>query len=215
MKKYLLIFTLSLSLNAFGQINIQLLHQLVENSKSEHEQQLEAKGNQAKNAFHEEVNRNILGEVKQGYKTLQERFAKLTLVFDAVGIANSANPLIRSIIDNQQQILFYCQRDPALLPFAVETEKLFVSQSYSLLNYLIGLAASIGDINQMKMSDRRILFGHILHELKAVHQLSLGTSRTLQFHLKRKTGGNPYQDYVQTEMGLVDEIMSNIKLLKN
>jgi hypothetical protein len=213
MKNHLLFILLFISLNASGQINIQLLHQLVEDSKTEHEKQLDAKGNQAKTAFNEEVNRNILGQVKDGYKTVQERFAKLTLVFDAVGIANSANPLIRSIIDNQQQILFYCQKDPTLLPFALETEKLFVTQSYSLLNYLLGLAASIGDINQMKVSDRRILFGHILQELKKINQLSLGTSRSLESHLKRKTGGNPYLDYVQQELRLVDEIMSNIKLL--
>jgi len=31
--------------------------------------------------------------------------------------------LVRSIIDNQQQIVFYCQQDPTLLPFAFETEK--------------------------------------------------------------------------------------------
>lgn len=206
---------LSLSLKASGQINIPLLHQLVEDSKTEYERQLEAKENQATTAFNEEVNRNMLGQVKEGYKTVQERFAKLTLVFDAVGIANSATPLIRSIIDNQQQILFYCQMDPTLLPFAFETEKLFVSQSHSLFNYLIGLAASIGDVNQMQVSDRRILFGHILHELKSINQLSLGASRSLESHLKRKNGGNPYRDYVQEELALVDEIMSNIKLLGN
>lgn len=215
MKKYLLFMLLSICLEASGQINVPLLHQLVEDSKNEHGQQLEARENQTKTALNEEVNRNMLGRVKEGYRTVQERFAKLTLVFDAVGIANSASPMVRSIIDNQQQILFYCQMDPTLLPFAFETEKLFVSQSHSLFNYLIGLAASIADVNQMQVSDRRILFGHILHELKRINLLSLGASRSLESHLKRKGGGNPYRDYVREELVLVDEIMSNIKILAN
>jgi len=83
------------------------------------------------------------------------------------------------------------------------------------MNYLVGLSASIGDLNQMKISERRILFQHILSELRNINQLSLGTSRTLESHLRRKMGGNPYLDYVQQEMKLVDEIMTNIKILKH
>lgn len=215
MKTILFIILLTLSSHGFAQINIQLLHQLVEDSKTEYAKQSEAKNKQVINTTNEEINKNLLGQVKDGYKTIQERFAKLTIVFDAAGIAMTATPLVRSIIDNQQQIVFYCQQDPTLLPFAFETEKLFAAQSYSLMNYLVGLSASISDLNQMKISERRILFQHIIAELRNINQLSLGTSRTLESHLRRKMGGNPYLDYVQQEMKLVDEIMTNIKILKH
>jgi hypothetical protein len=213
MKSSLLLLAIFVSLNVSAQINVQLLHQLVEDSKEEHTKQMEAKDNQAKTAIREEINKNLLGQVKDGYKNIQERFAKMTIAFDALGIANGATPLVRSIIDNQQQIVFYCQRDPMLLPFALEAERVFVSQSYSLLNFLIGLAASIGDINQMQISDRRILFSHILNELKTINQLSFGTSRSLEALLRGRSGGNPYQDYVKEESQLVEEILSNIKIL--
>lgn len=215
MKAFFLLLAISFSLNAYSQINISLLHQLVEDSKKEHTKQSEAKKNQAKNAINEEVNRNMLNQVKDKYKVVQERFAKLSIVFDAAGIGVSANPIVRSIIDNQQQIIYYCRMDPTLIPFALETEKVFVAQSYSLMNYLIGLSASIGDLNQMKVSDRRILFKHILDELRDINQLSYGTSRTLASYLQRTKGSNPYLDYVNDELRLVDEIMTNIKTLKN
>src|SRR5690606_8657192 len=124
-KAVFLLLAVLFSLNAYSQINIPLLHQLVEDSKNEHKKQSEAKENQAKNAINEEVNKNMLNQVKDKYKVVQQRFAKLTIAFDAVGIAVSATPLVRSIIDNQQQIIYYCQMEPTLIPFALETERVF------------------------------------------------------------------------------------------
>ena len=197
----------------FSQTNVALLHQLVEESKSEYNLQKEAKANQGKNAVNEEVNNNLVNSVKEKYRVVQERFAKLSIVIDAIGIGTTADPLINSIIDNQQQIVYYCKQDPNLLLFAVETEKLFVERSHSLMNYLLGLSASIGVVNQMKVSDRRILFKHIIDELKDINGISYTTSKSLQHHLERKLGVNPYLGYVATEMALVEEIIQNAKTL--
>jgi len=97
----------------------------------------------------------------------------------------------------------------------MEAEQVFVRQSYSLMNYLIGLSASMGDLNQMEVSDRRVLFQHILNELRQINQLSLGSARALQSHIQRRTGSNPYLEYVSTEMHVVEEIMGKIKILEN
>jgi hypothetical protein len=214
-KSIMLLFMLMASVDCLGQINIPLLHQLVEDSKTEHKKQVEAKEKQSKNAIHEEVNRDILEQVKSKYQILQKRFAKLAVLMDAAGIAVTASPLVRSIVDHQQQIVFYCQKDPFLIPFAIETERVFVKQSHSLMNYLIGLSASMGDLNQMKVSDRRMLFQHILNELRQINQLSLGSARALQSHIQRRMGGNPYLEYINTEVHVVEEIMGNIKILQN
>src|SRR5690606_24127317 len=108
-KTVFLLLAIFFSLNAYGQINMPLLHQLVEDSKNEHKKQSEDKENQAKYEINEEVNENMLYQVKDRYKVVQQRFAKLTIAFDAVGIAVSATPLVRSIIDKQQQIIYYSQ----------------------------------------------------------------------------------------------------------
>jgi hypothetical protein len=198
---------------SIAQVNVALLHQLVEESKSEYNLQKEAKASQGKNAINEEVNNSLVNSVKKKYRTVQERFAKLSIVIDAIGIGSSAQPLVNSIIDNQQQILFYCRQDPTLLLFAIETEKIFVERSYSLLKYLIGLSASIGVVNQMKVSERRILFQHIIDELREINGISYTASKSLQHHLERKLGVNPYLNYVTTEMALVEEIIQNAKTL--
>lgn len=196
-----------------AQVNVALLHQLVEESKSEYNLQKEAKASQGRNAVNEEVNKNLVNSVKEKYRVVQERFAKLSIVIDAFGIGATAEPLVNSIIDNQQQILFYCSQYPELVLFAVETEKIFVQRSYSLLNYLVGLSASIGEVNQMKVSERRILFQHIIDELREINGLSYTVSKSLQNHIQRKRGVNPYLAYVATEMALVQEIIQNAKIL--
>lgn len=211
---WLLPFVLLATLRmGFAQTNVALLHQLVEESKSEYNFQKEAKENQGKNSVNEEVNKNLIKSVKEKYRAVQDRFAKLSIVIDAFGIGAAAEPLVNSIIDNQQQIVFYCSQNPELLLFAVETEKVFVERSYSLLNYLFGLSASIGVVNQMKVSERRILFQHILDELREINELSYTVSRSLQHYLERKRGGNPYLQYVATEMASVKEIIQNAKTL--
>lgn len=211
---WLLLFVLLANLGVgVAQVNVALLHQLVEESKSEYNLQKEAKTNQVKNTVNEEVNNNLINSVKEKYRTVQERFAKLSIIIDAIGIGATAEPLVNSIIDNQQQIVFYCSRNPELLLFAVETEKVFVEKSYSLLNYLLGLSASIGEVNQMKVSERRILFQHIIDELREINGLSHTVSKSLQNHIQRKRGVNPFLEYMSTEMALVEEIIQNAKIL--
>ena len=65
----------------------------------------------------------------------------------------------------------------------------------------------------MKVSERRILFQHIIDELREINGLSYTVSKSLQNHIQRKRGVNPYLAYVATEMALVEEIIQNAKIL--
>lgn len=214
MKLLLFILLFVCSTPLLGQINVGLLHQLVEDSKNEHERQLDAKNNQAKNAANEEVNRTLMSNVKEKYRAIQVRFAKLGLLMEAVGLASTADPLVRSILGNQQQIIFYCQHDPTLIPLALETEKRFVSQSRSLLNYLLGLVATAGDLNQMKVSERRLLLQHVLNELRSINRLSQATSQSLESHIRRHSGISPFPLYQSEAYETVNEILANIQQVK-
>lgn len=214
--KRLIIFLLVgfITLQANAQLNVPLLHQLVDNSKSENKRQVEVKTEQRNSTTMEESNRGLMKQVKTKYRTLQERFAKMSIVFDAANIGVTATPLVREIIKQQQVIVTYAQSDPVLLPIVLDSEVIFVTRANSLVNYLIGLCATVGDINQMKVSDRRILFQHIIEELKTISYLSGGVARTLQAAVIRNRGSDPFSDYVNREMGVVDEIMNNAKILK-
>jgi hypothetical protein len=203
-----------ITLQANAQLNVPLLHQLVDNSKSENKKQVEVKTQQRNSTAIEESNRGLMKQVKTKYRTLQERFAKMSIVFDAANIGVSATPLVREIIKQQEVIITYAQSDPVLLPVALDSEVIFVKRANSLVNYLIGLCATVGDINQMKVSDRRILFQHIIEELKTISYLSGGVARTLQAAVIKNRGSDPFSDYVNREMGVVDDIMNNAKILK-
>jgi hypothetical protein len=203
-----------ITLQANAQLNVPLLHQLVDNSKSENKKQVEVKTQQRNSTAIEESNRGLMKQVKTKYRTLQERFAKMSIVFDAANIGVSATPLVREIIKQQEVIITYAQSDPVLLPVALDSEVIFVKRANSLVNYLIGLCATVGDINQMKVSDRRILFQHIIEELKTISYLSGGVARTLQAAVIKNRGSDPFADYVNREMGVVDDIMNNAKILK-
>jgi hypothetical protein len=203
-----------ITLQANAQLNVPLLHQLVDNSKSENKKQVEVKTQQRNSTAIQESNRGLMKQVKTKYRTLQERFAKMSIVFDAANIGVSATPLVREIIKQQEVIITYAQSDPVLLPVALDSEVIFVKRANSLVNYLIGLCATVGDINQMKVSDRRILFQHIIEELKTISYLSGGVARTLQAAVIKNRGSDPFADYVNREMGVVDDIMNNAKILK-
>lgn len=215
MKKIILCFlTLALTRAAQAQLNVPLLHQLVNNSETEHTKQTDVKTEQRNSTAYEAANRGLMAQVKTKYRTLQERFAKMSIVFDAANIGIEATPLVKEIIKQQQQIVTYAQSDPALLPIASDSEILFVQRANSLVNYLIGLCAVVGDVNQMKASDRRILFQHIINELKTISYLSGGVARTLQAAVIRSTGTDPFSDYVNRETDIVNQIMTNAKILK-
>jgi hypothetical protein len=75
--------------------------------------------------------------------------------------------------------------------------------------------ASIGDLNQMKVSERRLLLQHVLQELRSINRLSLATSQSLEAHISRNSGGSPYPQYLLEASGTVDKILANIQRIKN
>nr|WP_181718582.1 hypothetical protein [Pedobacter sp.]QJS06243.1 hypothetical protein [Pedobacter sp.] len=215
MKKILFaLLVVFFTVHARAQVNVPLLHQLVENSKTEHEKQTAAKNVQRNTTAIEESNRGLMKQVKGKYRTLQQRFAKMNIFLDAANIGVSATPLIREIIRQQQQIIVYTQSDPQLLPIALDSEVIFVKRANSLVNYLVGLCAVIGDVNQMKVSDRRILFQHVLDELRTISYLSGGVARTLQAAIWDSQKTDPFSDYIKREEALLDDIINNAKSLK-
>ncbi len=160
--------------NAYSQINIQLLHQLVGESKQEHKVQSTAKDKQAEVTANEQVNRTKIARLKDRYRQLKDRFHALGLAIDAAQIGIKASPIVSEIIEQQDIIYRQANENPLLIPLALDAEKDLVRKSRLLLNYLYGLVVSIGDINQMKTSDRKMLFTHVVDELRVIAGTSKG-----------------------------------------
>jgi hypothetical protein len=205
------IFILAFIFIAFtieAQTNVQLLHQLVEDNKKEHNLQIETRNSQSKTTAQEEINRGLAEEVKNKYRVVKNRFSKIHSLIDAIGIGNRAIPIVRSIGENQKRIFEQCQDNPALMYLAVEAEKSFVQKSESLLNYLVGLTAVIGDLNQMANSDRRILYQHIIDELTEINRISRGMAYTLSSK-QRHHNGSLFP--LATGESTMNVVLSNIK----
>src|SRR3546814_18236554 len=81
-----------------AQLNVELLHQLVQHSKDEYNRQQTARNRQALPSANEEVNRSNMGDLKQKYRTLPSRFQTIGLAIHAPQIGCPAPPITRESV---------------------------------------------------------------------------------------------------------------------
>jgi len=213
---FFIFFLLSASIT-HAQLNVELLHQLVNDSQREHGKQSDARDRQAEATSNEGVNRTFLAKLKDKYRDIQSRFKTLGLAIDAAQIGFEAYPLIEDISGNQALVFELCKDDPVLIFLALDAEIDLSNQAYSLLNFLYGLALSSGDLNQMKPSDRKILFSHVLTELRRIAGATRGLASALLYSSKKKTldAINPFSDFINKDKALIDDILRRKDILKN
>lgn len=207
------------ALHSFGQssaLNIPGIHQLVSYSKSENSLQKDARTKQAQVSASEEGNKTLLAKLKVTYRTLQQRYNTLGTAINAANIGLNAVPMVNRIVNNQQELYELARDNPTITALAFNTETEFVSKSHSLVNLLIGLSASIGDINQMKLSDRKMLFDFILVELSGIDDLSGNLVNSVRFANRNALvrSLNPMQDYIDQDKAMAGEIIRNAKYLR-
>ncbi|MGB3108287.1 hypothetical protein [Sphingobacterium siyangense] len=218
MKKLLILVITILCFSAYAhaQLNVELLHQLVQHSKDEHDRQTTARSRQAVTSANEEVNRSKMDELKQKYRNLQDRFHMLSLAIDASQIALQASPLISKIIENQDRIIRLASDDPLLIAMAYQTEIDIADKAYMLSRYLYALAISLGDLNQMKASDRKLLFGHVIRELRMIEGTSHGLAVNMFYSGRKKmlSAMNPFGGFINRDRELVNDILAKLKQMK-
>lgn len=205
----LLLFRISVS----AQINVELLHQLVAESKQENSGQNKARDRQAEVTATEDANRSKMQQLKVRYREIKERFHVVGLVLNAAQIGIEATPLIAEIAAQQEEMLNLAKENPLLIKIIFESEYDLIYRSRLLVNYLIGLILTIGDINQMKASDRRLLFGHVITELRLIS----GSSRGLLLCMKnasRKYSLVAIRRMAEDDRKKVDELIRKYKILK-
>ncbi|RZM26793.1 MAG: hypothetical protein EOO88_15690 [Pedobacter sp.] len=217
MKKGVLLLLLVVSFQSKAQLNVELLHQLIGNSKTEHGKQSDARDKQAVSSANEETNKILMVRLKEKYRDIHSRFKVVGLAINAAQIGVEAYPLLNDIALSQGKIYEMCKDDPVLLVMAIQSEADLADRSYSLLNFLYALSISIEDINQMKPSDRKLLFSHVLTELKVIAGSSKGLATSLQSSSRKKIldGLNPFSDFINTDKKLVDDILRKTQQLKN
>src|SRR3546814_18125946 len=78
-----------------AQLNVELLHQLVQTSKDEYSRQQTARKRQALPSANADVNRSKMGVSKQQNRTLQIRLQTICLALTAPQLGWQAQPIIR------------------------------------------------------------------------------------------------------------------------
>ena len=219
MKILLTLLALSFALSAFSQqstIDIAGMHQLIDQSKDEHTQQVNARNNQATVNANEQANLTLLGKLKNMYRTLQNRYNTLGTAINVANIGIEATPMVEQIISYQGQIVKLVEKNPAVAVLGVQSEIEFVEKAEGLLGYVAGLTLSIGDVNQMKASDRKLLFDYVIQQLSQIQELSGNLVNTLSYSnlssLLRAL--NPFQNFVDMDKNMAEDIIQNAKYLK-
>ena len=213
------LFALSFSLSAFAQqstIDIVAMHQLIDESKSEHTQQVDARNNQATVTANEQANLTLLVKLKNMYRTLQQRYNTLGTAISVADIAIYAEPMVKQIVNYQGQIVWLAEKNPAGAALGLTTEIEFVEKAEALTGYVTGLTLSIGDVNQMKASDRKILFDYVISQLSRIQEIAGNMLILLQYNnlaavLKAL---NPFQNFVDQDKSMINNILQNAKYLK-
>jgi hypothetical protein len=197
-------------------LDIPALHQLVDESESENKLQVKAKNQQALATANEQANLTLLDKMKGMYRTLQQRYNTLGTAIGLADIGIYATPMVSWIVSNQTQIVQLVQKNPALIAIGYQSALQFTTQAKSLVNYVTGLSLSLGDVNQMKASDRKILFDYVISELSKIQDLSGNMLSMMQYSSLASLlrAANPFQNFIDADKSIGRDIIQNAKYLK-
>lgn len=192
------------------------IHQLVDESISENKLQVTARNQQALATANEQANLTLLDKLKGLYRTLQQRYNSLGTAINVADLGLYATPVVRQIVAYQAQIIQLAAKNPALIAIGYQSELQFASQAEDLMGYVAGLMLSYGDVNQMKASDRKLLFDYVLLQLSHLQQLAGNLVNVMQYSSLSALlrAANPFQNFIDADAGLARNILQNAKALK-
>ena len=221
MKKLILIVLLTLGfiIRVFAQqstLDIPGIHQLVEQSKAENKLQVQARNQQALATSNEAANLTLLAKLKGVYRTVQQRYNTLGTAINIADIGIYATPMVEHIVSNQKQIIQLAEKNPALIAIGYQSEIQFAEKAKSLAGYIAGLTLSLGDVNQMKASDRKLLFDNVISELNTIQELSANMVSMMQYSnlASLLKAANPFQNFINADQSIGKQIIQNAKYLK-
>jgi len=197
-------------------LDIAGMHQLISQSQDENKLQAQAKNQQAANTANEQANMTMLAKLKNTYRALQQRYNSLGTAINIAQIGLYATPMVEQIISYQKQIVQLTEKTPVLVILGLQTEIEFAEKAKSLAGYIAGLSLSIGQVNQMKVSDRKMLFDYVVSELSSIQELSGNLIETLQTSSLNSIlrSVNPFQHFVDKDKSVAQDIIYNAKFLK-
>jgi hypothetical protein len=217
MKTLLLFLSLSFCLQPVvkAQLNVELLHQLVEHSKQEYDKQQSLRNTQVITTTNQEINGQQTATLKSRYREITQRFQVLGTVLLSLTTSLESSQLVDQIIQEQTRIFQYVKDDPSKIILATNSQGELINRAQQLAKYILGLMLSIGEINQMKQSDRRILYGHVITELRNILSISRSLANSMYYAsvIKKLKSQGAFSDFINEDKRIVESILSKIKIL--
>jgi len=198
-----------------AQINIALLHQLVAESKSEHQRQSELRDKHGMALVNESLNKNEMETLTGTYRQISSRFSLAGPLLTSLQIGVEASPLISEIYRHESELISLCEQDPLQIPLVLAAQTDLARRSALLLKFLYGLALSYTELSQMRPSDRKLLFAQGINQLRSINGALKGLCLVMRAsaHFKKSTT-SLFSDFTARDRALVERILSAAKTLK-
>ncbi len=207
-------FIFSLEANAKSWICYNLIHTQVDNTLDENKIQKKVRNNQGLLGVQHEINKERMGAFQKQFSKIRQRLNTVGLLIDAGFMALEVYPVLQNIEDTQADIFDIVTDSPKLLTIAVESEAEVVNKALSVVRFIAGIILSVGDINQMKPGDRKMLLEHAVNELKVIDSQSyvlLSTLRRVKREEKWKNAS--FASWVNKDQDIIREIINDTKAL--
>ena len=197
-------------------LDIVGIHQLVDESTSENKLQVNARNQQAAATANEQANLTLLEKLKNTYRMLQQRYNTLGTAITVADVGIYAEPMVKQIVSYQAQIVALAEKNPALIAIGYQSEIQFAADAKDLMGYVAGLILSYGDVNQMKASDRKMLFDYVITQLSVLQELSGNMVNMMQYSSLASLlkAANPFQNFIDADISISKNIIQNAKYLK-
>ena len=197
-------------------LDIVGIHQLVDESTSENKLQVNARNQQAAATANEQANLTLLEKLKNTYRTLQQRYNTLGTAITVADVGLYAEPMVKQIVSYQAQIVALAEKNPALIAIGYQSEIQFAEDAKDLMGYVAGLILSYSDVNQMKASDRKMLFDYVITQLSVLQELSGNMVNMMQYSSLASLlkAANPFQNFIDADISISKNIIQNAKYLK-
>lgn len=162
-----------------------------------------------------EINENLLiiykiEEAVQKSLTTVDEILKNSLQVKNIG------ETIKIIIDNSKKTLLYVKEVPELIPFAETSITNAKRRGLNLVKEIYDFILKSDEKNLMNYAQRELFLQKIQQELYIINGLICDIAQTIYYV---KLNGfwkslNPFQDYVNTDLRILNEIIAKYKIYK-
>lgn len=193
-------------------VSFPMMNQEIRHTLEENDRQGEVHEKQLANTGTEVANNKQWYKFKEVSRKIQDRLGIVSLAIQAIPAGIVITQKTASIKDNVQKIISELEDAPYVVVLALEDHINFLEDLQMTTQYMIGLIASYGTINQMEKAERKILLDFAVDEFKRLDKTSYLMYlkiRDIKRSIRFKT--NSINFWVNRDKQIIEEILANIQ----